>query len=583
MENTRDIRDYIIDTPDEMMEEIVVKKTAPKKRVSYKVLIQSGCDFVVERRENNNSKRLVVLVSQKQFYIESDSSIIKKLTHINLWEFLRDLPKDGIRLDEVSWLPVLLPKKIDFSNRLMDMLSDDSMVEFLQKEIAFVPMSYYTRCPETNSDIFHMNGIICNDGGYGNLPGLLSGKKSSPFFEIDTYGPGTPGVGPGHLPMPGMGQGIPPMNGQMAVNSFYVFKNPGSAYTPRIKQPEFTGGIFNDQNDDDDEGYNHSENYARRYIGMKSWEKVLYGTMVLYSRSPGLYKDMIRLVLRRYGCNVKNAFEERLLKRDSPENFMMRSFQSFILLRVVFGPEWGIRAMERFLDSSIRQVLPYEFLVHLMFKVKIRIPFSSEECYKDREMAWNFKADKFLQYLFVTSFDEGYGDDMEGFISRWENVLIYQKLLYGKVNEKYPENLATLEHKMAFDIRRNKDAVYQRMWAERAIESEKLEYEGDEYRIITAKSNQDLIEESFRQHNCVDGYEGNVLSGRCTILFMRFTDPKLQDKSVLTIEVTNEGVINQVKGSCNRAPRMKELNFVKEWADEKKLKLDEDEVMLMEW
>ena len=42
----------------------------------YNVVMESGCDFAIERREIGKRKvtRLVILVSQEQYYIENRSS-----------------------------------------------------------------------------------------------------------------------------------------------------------------------------------------------------------------------------------------------------------------------------------------------------------------------------------------------------------------------------------------------------------------------------------------------------------------------------------------------------------------------------
>ena len=125
--------------------------------------------------------------------------------------------------------------------------------------------------------------------------------------------------------------------------------------------------------------------------------------------------------------------------------------------------------------------------------------------------------------------------------------------------------------------------IYNKMWEQRAAESEAYEYANEKYQIIAAKNNDELVTESNNQHNCVDSYEGSVLSGRCKIFFMRSTDPEKVDKSILTIELLANDVIGQVKASCNRAPKMSQLKFVEEWAKEKNLSFDRDEVMAMEW
>ena len=615
MAKIREIRDFI---DGEILEEAEFTSSRPivkkKKKVTYKVLIQSGCDFVIERREERKkAERLVILVSQKMYYIEfGENNLKRQVKSESLWAFLKDAPKKGLMLPEVSWIPVLYPRR-QFVGELVKVLMDPVMADFIQKGLTFVPQCYleHDLTIDAETRYFEMSGHYIWRSPKRNQEMMHNDEPVSPFYEADSYG--LAGLGVGYNPDP-FG-GIPFGNGHVPYygvpsNDFYAFRPPGAFRVSRKQKPVFMGnavpGIGNPdpfanaldnpfgdppqngepepfgnpigiENNDPDE-----DPFLYEYCS-SAWKGVLYTCKMLSTTSPGLYRDMIRFLMKRNQCDLQTLFQEHLLIDNTPENRLLQGFHAFILIRSFFGPEWGARAMEKYLDSGMEEILPYEFLHKLLYKTSNLSNYHEEEYYKGLEPAWTFKAESFLSYLFDGAAREGFADDLTGYIARWDNALHFQQLLNGKVVEKYPENLASYEHKLAYKVRASMNELYQRMWDEITEESIKLEYESGDYKIISAKSKADLVEESTRQHNCVNTYEGNVLCGKCQIFFMRYSDPEKKDQSILTIEVLNGGKIGQVKGSCNNAPRMRELSFVQEWAEKKGLWFDRNESMVMNW
>ena len=605
------IKDYVLEEgtlkPEPRRKKATAEVPKPeKKKVRYRVIVESGCDFVVERKEAyKDPEQMAIIVSKGQFYIQSADGHKKLLTKSGIWAFVKDLPSKGLALPKVSWIGGLYPYRC-FTRTLIDVFSDKDMLEFLQKAPFFIPDAYINF-----EDLFSVGPHPYKGGDHYiyqcSYPGGQRENEEfrySPFYELDSFGTATlrdflkvedpfghSDIFYNNEPLSGFvnnnfgdpfGDDLDPFDNRRpdvkswVSNDFFTFHSPGVKCGPRELN------AYNGPNIIWADEYTLSFDLSSKLRG-PCWSSLLLVCKLLHDSSPSAYRDMISLVMEKRGCNMRKAFSDYLFINGMPENLMFRSFHSFLLIRNAFGPEWGKKAMEMYLDSGIKELIPYDFLQKLLYKEKALEPIAMEGYYRRLTPTWSFKANCFLDYLFKASVKEGFGDDLEGFLARWENVLHFQKLLYRKVREKYPENLASLEHRLAYEIRQCGDNIYQALWNERVDETKHLEYTGKEYKIIAAKSNWDLIEESERQHNCVHSYEANVLSGRCMIFFMRYKDKAKKDESVLTIEVLPDGTLGQVRGACNRAPKMEELSFVKEWAKKKKLKLDEDDVIAAGW
>ena len=105
-----DLRDLILKKEEKVEDSVEQEKVAAAKKktaVEYSIEVQSGCDFAIRRKTSKSDKLMVVLVSQKQFYIKDckDDSI-KDIDAQAYADFMSDC-HDTIVLDEVTWLEKL--------------------------------------------------------------------------------------------------------------------------------------------------------------------------------------------------------------------------------------------------------------------------------------------------------------------------------------------------------------------------------------------------------------------------------------------------------------------------------------------
>lgn len=70
------------------------------------------------------------------------------------------------------------------------------------------------------------------------------------------------------------------------------------------------------------------------------------------------------------------------------------------------------------------------------------------------------------------------------------------------------------------------------------------------------------LDESKQQNNCVRTYAEKYADGTCDIYFMR--DIKSQDKSLVTVEVKNNAIV-QSRTKNNNDPNEKQLKFLYSW------------------
>ena len=92
---------------------------------------------------------------------------------------------------------------------------------------------------------------------------------------------------------------------------------------------------------------------------------------------------------------------------------------------------------------------------------------------------------------------------------------------------------------------------------------ELLEYKGRTYSIICPKTAADVLDEAQQQSNCVASYVSKIINGECMILFCRRTDAP--EVSLVTVEITADGRLGQVKARFNRAPDPEVREFVDSW------------------
>lgn len=94
-------------------------------------------------------------------------------------------------------------------------------------------------------------------------------------------------------------------------------------------------------------------------------------------------------------------------------------------------------------------------------------------------------------------------------------------------------------------------------------------FELSNYILLMPRTAEDLVEESYQMRNCVRSYVSSVAMGRTYILFLRKKTSK--SKSFITIEVTENYRIAQVKGKGNAHPPYDVIEWVRKWANAKNL------------
>ena len=103
---------------------------------------------------------------------------------------------------------------------------------------------------------------------------------------------------------------------------------------------------------------------------------------------------------------------------------------------------------------------------------------------------------------------------------------------------------------------------------------EKYEFSAEEFSVIVPKLPGELANEGMELHHCVKSYIDRVCEGRTNIAFIRKTNDLT--KPFFTVEISNDGNIEQVHGFANRNADTEPglPDFVKKWAKERKLKVN---------
>jgi hypothetical protein len=129
-------------------------------------------------------------------------------------------------------------------------------------------------------------------------------------------------------------------------------------------------------------------------------------------------------------------------------------------------------------------------------------------------------------------------------------------------------------HEAALSIYNVKQESYKAEAFQNSIKKiEKYQFDDEAFTVVIPQRPNDLAAEGLELHHCVKSYIDKVCNNKTNICFIRKTDEL--NKPFFTVEITNDGSIQQVHGFANRnastEPGLTE--FVKKWAKERKLKL----------
>ena len=208
---------------------------------------------------------------------------------------------------------------------------------------------------------------------------------------------------------------------------------------------------------------------------------------------------------------------------------------------------WGIEGVKQFIRSYLETPVAY-------------MPENLESSPTIQKTS--FALSEFVDYSFCECTRQGFADNPRNFVQSWDDYLDMQLQVYGKIQKKYSEYLASDETALSYKLTKLEEAkqimnfssVYNRLRI----------YEGKvgKYMIIAPKTPKDMIDEGQMQSNCVASYIDRVANGHTMIFFMRLRkDP---ERSLVTIEV-REGRLVQVKARFNKAPTAEQHEAVDTW------------------
>ena len=179
----------------------------------------------------------------------------------------------------------------------------------------------------------------------------------------------------------------------------------------------------------------------------------------------------------------------------------------------------------------------------------------------------------FKEYVLYTSVKMGYGKNMRQFFNIWNDTLKMQIQIYGKIKEKYPQDLPLMHNILSY-----KSILYSQEISTKAFEKtskicQQYEVNMDGFRFTTPRCKQDMIDEATMQANCLASYVDRYASGTSWIYFMRKKEDP--DNSYITIEVIerddheNPGEktlqINQCYLAHNKVPNNADREIADKW------------------
>ncbi|UGO47950.1 PcfJ-like protein [Bacillus phage vB_BanS_Skywalker] len=139
--------------------------------------------------------------------------------------------------------------------------------------------------------------------------------------------------------------------------------------------------------------------------------------------------------------------------------------------------------------------------------------------------------------------------------------------------EKYPKSLKKEHDIVQMNYRVQMDEKKKAEFKE-AVDTEDykfLEYSKGTYAIVSPSEMDDLIREGNELSHCVASYVTDIVSDKCKILFLRKTAHL--NSPLGTVEIRG-GNIRQARGFANRGLTRTEMNFIRDWAEKKELRVN---------
>lgn len=215
---------------------------------------------------------------------------------------------------------------------------------------------------------------------------------------------------------------------------------------------------------------------------------------------------------------------------------------------------YGISGLRNMVDTFLGIINPYNGLNG--FRARCIDFFGSDH---NR----NFDLKTLTDYMTYAPVKQGYGS-FSMMSQDWNDVLNMQEQLYGKLVNKYPEDLNSYHLLLSSKCRLIERAIDKEKFRVHAEREKAFRWESDEYMIISPEIPADMTDEATQQSNCLSSYIKSFTDDVTDIYFMRYK--KTPDKSLVTIEVNN-GRVRQAFEACNRQITEKESRFIQKWAE----------------
>lgn len=494
------------------------KKVAPK--VTYDVVLQADCDFIIEKRKGKTLQQLVILVSQKQYYLQTAEGKRELLRVTNLREYLNDV-EDEIMLPEVTWLSGLKPGR-EFARSLVKAIQYDDSVNMIRRKLYYL----YEKEDCSGYDVHESHRFWHAVYDFPHNDILIT-----PVLNLDNW-----------------------------TDDDFTFSS-------QEEVEDDWGDIF-DTGDSVATDSNMSCCYDMRELRRKSYSDIIEDC---FCCSSAFYAWIIGYMAQRRNVTRKELFQKYLFEVESKEKKVIQSYFAFLAIDGLMGMEWAKKAVVLYMDSGVEDILPVNQICGMYIGDNCFIKCNAPGYYRGLRCKRKFKAESFLQYLFVEAVKQGFADDLQRFLFIWNDVLTKQEELDGKIKEKYPEHLVSFQCELAYESRKYQSRIKERRWNKAVNNMQPYEYKNEEYQIVSPKNMTELMMEGRNQHNCVYCYEERILDGEEMIFFLRKN--AYPERSLVTIELFPDGCIGQIFRSCNEEPSEEELKFIKEWAKLKNLRV----------
>jgi hypothetical protein len=144
----------------------------------------------------------------------------------------------------------------------------------------------------------------------------------------------------------------------------------------------------------------------------------------------------------------------------------------------------------------------------------------------------------FKDYVLYQSVFMGYGRTISTFMTEWRDSINMQKKVYGKIKEKYHENLPLYHHQLAYKSRCMDEKIDEMKMQEMVDLASLYQGTSGQYVFIAPKNRQDFLDEAQMQQNCLASYVKPFIEGDCIIMFMR--NKKTPEQSLVTIEIRKD-------------------------------------------